>query len=38
MTRSTVTYLEQSFDSDHIFEFEFMDDGLNELGNFSIDG
>lgn len=38
LSRSTVSYLEQSFDSDHIFEFEFMDDEFKELDNFSIDG
>ena len=34
----TVTYLEQSFDSEHIFEFEFLDDAFEELQYFSIDG
>ena len=34
----TVTYLEQSFDGDHIFEFEFLDDEFEDLQYFSIDG
>lgn len=34
----TVTYLEQSFDNEHIFEFEFLDDAFEELQYFSIDG
>lgn len=38
LSMGTVTYLEQSFDSDHIFEFEFMDDEFKKLENFSIDG
>ena len=33
-----VTYLEQSFDGEHIFGFEFMDDEFEALDNFSIDG
>ncbi len=33
-----VVYLEQTFDGEHIFEFEFMDDEFEELVNFSIDG
>jgi len=33
-----VVYLEQTFDGDHIFEFEFMDDEFEDLDNFSIDG
>ena len=36
--RYLVTYLEQTFDSEHIFEFEFMDDEFDELENFVIDG
>ena len=34
----TVTYFEQSFDGDHIFEFEFLDDEFEKLEYFSIDG
>ena len=34
----TVTYLEQSFDGDHLFEFEFLDDKFEDLQYFSIDG
>lgn len=34
----TVTYLEQSFDGDHIFEFEFLGDEFEDLQYFSIDG
>ena len=34
----TVTYLEQTFDDEHIFEFEFMDDEFEDLDNFVIDG
>lgn len=33
-----VSYLEQSFDAMHIFEFEFLDDAFEELQYFSIDG
>ena len=33
-----VTYVEQSFDAVHIFEFEFLDDAFEELQYFSIDG
>lgn len=33
-----VVYLEQTFDGDHIFEFEFMGDDFEDLENFSIDG
>ena len=33
-----VVYLEQTFDGDHIFEFEFMGDEFEDLENFSIDG
>lgn len=33
-----VDYLEQSFDSIHIFTFEFLDDEFKELQYFSIDG
>lgn len=36
--RYLVTYLEQTFDGEHIFEFEFMDDEFDELENFVIDG
>ncbi|MBO4746649.1 MAG: GNAT family N-acetyltransferase [Clostridiales bacterium] len=36
--RCTVSYFEQSFDGDHIFEFEFMDDEFEDLDCFSIDG
>lgn len=38
LSRYTVTYLEQAFDGDHIFEFEFMDDEFDDLENFVIDG
>ena len=38
LSRYTVSYMEQSFDGDHIFEFEFMDDEFDELENFTIDG
>ena len=38
LSKYTVTYLEQSFDGDHIFEFEFMDDEFDDLENFVIDG
>ena len=38
LSRYTVTYLEQTFDGDHIFEFEFMDDEFDKLENFMIDG
>ena len=34
----TVSYYEQSFDGDHIFEFEFLDDEFSDLQYFSIDG
>lgn len=34
----TVKYLEQSFDSFHIFSFEVLDDDFNDLQYFSIDG
>ncbi|MBQ8983460.1 MAG: hypothetical protein IJ079_07700 [Lachnospiraceae bacterium] len=33
-----VTYLEQSFDNVHIFEFGFLDDAFEELQYFSVDG
>ena len=33
-----VDYLEQSFDSVHIFTFEFLDDEFKDLQYFSIDG
>ena len=33
-----VSYFEQDFDRDHIFEFEFMDDEFEELENFTIGG
>ena len=33
-----VTYVEQSFDATHIFEFEFLDDAFEKLQYFSIDG
>ena len=33
-----VSYFEQDFDHDHIFEFEFMDDEFEELDNFTIGG
>ena len=33
-----VTYVEQGFDSFHIFEFEFLDDAFEDLQYFSIDG
>ena len=36
--RYLVTYLEQSFDGIHIFEFEFMDEEFEALENFTIDG
>lgn len=33
-----VTYVEQTLDDSHIFEFEFMDDTFEDLQYFSIDG
>lgn len=33
-----VTYVEQSFDDIHVFEFEFLDDAFEKLQYFSIDG
>lgn len=33
-----VSYLEQRFDSIHIFDFEFLDDAFEQLQYFSIDG
>ncbi len=33
-----VSYIEQSFDNVHIFEFEFLDDAFEELQYFSVDG
>ena len=33
-----VTYVEQSFDATHIFEFEILDDAFEKLQYFSIDG
>lgn len=33
-----VSYFEQDFDRDHIFEFEFMDDEFEELDNFTLGG
>ena len=33
-----VTYLEQTFDNEHIFSFEFLDDKFEDLQYFSIDG
>lgn len=33
-----VSYCEQTFDSCHLFEFEFLDDEFEELQYFSIDG
>ena len=33
-----VSYLEQRFDSMHIFEFEFLDDAVEELQYFSVNG
>ena len=33
-----VSYVEQEFDSIHIFEFEFLDDAFEILQYFSIDG
>ena len=33
-----VMYLEHSFDEEHIFEFEFLDEEFEELVNFNIDG
>lgn len=33
-----VTYLNQTFDNIHIFEFEFLDDEFKDLQYFSIDG
>lgn len=36
--REQVTYLEQSFDDEHIFTFEFMDNRFEDFCYFSIDG
>ena len=33
-----VTYTEQTFDNQHIFTFEFLDDEFKDLQYFSIDG
>lgn len=38
LSRWTLSYLEQSFDGDHIFEMEFTDNEFKGLENFTIDG
>lgn len=38
LCRWTLSYFEQSFDGDHVFEMEFYDDGFKDLENFTIDG
>jgi len=38
MSTKESSFCEQTFDYDHIFEFDFFDDDFKSLENFSVDG